>query len=397
VNKIIPKHIDLLMRGGDNPNPQLNTIEKLIAQDAYNRVLSSSQFQELGFKTTYNLFHLFRFFMNRDPYIVKLLYEAEPYPNYIEMEAIQGYCQLNCIMCEKEYWNEKPQMLSFKNFKYAMDQFPDLKWAGNNGLGDPFLNPEYRQMVKYLDDKHVCQEIYLTSKAFEKGDIEKFVDYNSFIFLKFSFDAATKDTYESIRINGDYDKVIDNIIRFDREKKRRGKHYPELQFHFVVMKNNIHECEQYVKLIHDLGVDCSNITFSRMLHKFKQTEHLYTDIPDTLMKNLEIAGKRYGIPVTFNADAAGTKPPINLCTAWTMPYIFPDGTVISCCCMNMQNRRDWQRQTAMGNIFQTPMRDIWYGPKYKLLRKKLYEMKPLEAHPVCEICNIYDVNKCCQI
>jgi len=74
VNKIIPKHIDLLMRGGDNPNPQLNTIEKLIAQDAYNRVLSSSQFQELGFKTTYNLFHLFRFFMNRDPYIVKLLY-----------------------------------------------------------------------------------------------------------------------------------------------------------------------------------------------------------------------------------------------------------------------------------------------------------------------------------
>ena len=271
VKSLIAKHIDFEMRNGDNTNTQLNAYEKIVAEDAYNAVLMNPAYAELGFKRTYNLFHLFKFYMSRDPAVIKTLFEANPYPNYIEMEAIQGYCPLNCVMCEKEYWNEKPMMLSFKDFKHAMDQFPDLKWAGNNGLGDPFLNPEYQQMVKYLDDKNVCQEIYLTSKTFEKGDIEKFLDYKAFIFLKFSFDAATKETYEKIRVNGDYDKVIDNIIRFDREKKRRGRYFPELQFHYILMKNNIHEAEQYIQMIHDLGVNCSNITFSRMLHKFKET------------------------------------------------------------------------------------------------------------------------------
>ena len=104
-------------------------------------------------------------------------------------------------------------------------------------------------------------------------------------------------------------------------------------------------------------------------------------------------GRKVGINVGFNADLPETKPPASECNVLSMPYIFPDGTVISCCCMNEQNRRDWQRQTAMGNVFETPMRDIWYGEKYTKLRKMLWAKKPEEAHPVCKICNIYDKNK----
>ena len=82
---VVPKEIDFEMREGDNPDPKFNTLEKLVAEEAYQRVMGLPSYQELGFKRTYNLLHLFRFFMSRDPYIVKLLYEKEPYPEYIEM------------------------------------------------------------------------------------------------------------------------------------------------------------------------------------------------------------------------------------------------------------------------------------------------------------------------
>ena len=108
---MIPKEVDFEMREGDHPNPRMNNVEKMIAEEAYQRVVLNPAYQELGFKRTYNLMHLFRFYMSRDPYIVKLLYDLEPYPEYVEMEVVQGHCPLNCVFCEKTYWNEKPMFL----------------------------------------------------------------------------------------------------------------------------------------------------------------------------------------------------------------------------------------------------------------------------------------------
>lgn len=389
----LPEVIDFEMRGGDNPDPEMNLIEKKIAQEAYNRVLHNPGWTELGFKRAYNFTHLLTFYMTRDPYLIRLLNRLEPYPSYIEMEMTQSICPLKCIMCELTYWKEKPIQLSFDRFKYAMDQFPELKWAGNNALGDPFTNKDCWKIWKYLDDKNVVQELYLTGYLLKPEDMLKFVEMKGLVFLKFSFDAATKETYETIRVNSDFDKVIKNILAFDKYKKEKGKFFPELQFHYIVMKSNIHETEKFIELIDSLKIDCSNIIFSRLLHNYKEINNIYTEIPIELIERLRRKGNELNIPVSFSADIPGSRPPANECTAWLMPYIFPDGTVISCCCMNEQNRRDWQRKTSMGNIFETPFRDIWNGEKYKKLRSLVFKGLYKEAHPVCEICNIYDLNK----
>ena len=389
----IPENVDFEMRGGDHPDAEMNAVEKSVAERAFQNVMLSPAWVELGMKGAYNLMHLFTFYMSRDPRIIKLLYRLQPYPEYIEMEVVQWICPLKCRMCEIQYTEEEPIQLKFKDFKYAMDQFPNLHWAGNNGLGDPFTNPEYRKMLKYLDDKHVCQEIYMTSHLLKPTDMEFFAKARAQAYVKFSLDGATAKTYESIRKGVDFNHVIENIKALDDYKKKHNKHFPEIHFHYLVMKDNIHECEQYLDMIDGLGINVGGVMYSQLLWNWDGVKNMYTKIPEELGRRLVERGRKLGIPVSFNADSSSCKPPANECVAWTMPYIFPDGTVISCCCNNERGARTWQRETSMGNIFKTPFREIWGNEKYTKLRNCLWNKKVMEAHDVCRICNIYDNKK----
>jgi hypothetical protein len=223
--------------------------------------------------------------------------------------------------------------------------------------------------------------------------MEKFVKSSAQVYVKFSLDGATKKTYETIRPNVDFDHVIENVKALNDYKLKHHKHFPEIHFHYLVMKNNIHECEEYLEMIDKLEIDCGGVMFSQLLWNYPEVNHLYATIPQDLVARLQEKGRKLNIPVSFNADSTSCKPPANECVAWTMPYIFPDGSVIPCCAANERNQRTWQRQTCMGNVFQTPFREIWDGEKYKKLRELLWKKDVKNAHPCCTMCNIYDNEK----
>ncbi len=71
-----------------------------------------------------------------------------------------------------------------------------------------------------------------------------------------------------------------------------------------------------------------------------------------------------------------------------MPFIFVTGHVIPCCAENEANAREFQKKTSMGNVFKQSFREIWYGEKYRSLRKMLREGK---VPPPCVNCPIYRV------
>lgn len=388
----VPDNILFEMKGGNHPDQAMNAIETSIAETAWSRICNEPIFAELSPKTVYNYTYLNTIYGTQNPFILQTLQRLEPYPQMIEMEVVQGICPLRCIQCELTYWKEKPLQASFEQFKYVMDQFPVLRWAGNNGLGDPFTNPEYHKMVKYLDDKQVPQEIYLTSYLLEQADMERFVDYKSFLFTKFSFDGATKETYEKCRVGSDFDKVVKNIKALHNFKRAKGRHWPKIEFHYLLMKQNIHEAEMFIDFVNGLDIECSGIMYSRLLHTYPEIKDVYTDVPADLGSKLVEKGKQVGIPVYFNGDTLEKKPPAYNCSQWTMPYIFPDGTVIPCCNPNEANMRSWQRENSMGNVFETPFRDIWDGSKYKALRQSLKLGNPADYSSVCKkLCVVHDI------
>jgi radical SAM protein with 4Fe4S-binding SPASM domain len=93
--------------------------------------------------------------------------------------------------------------------------------------------------------------------------------------------------------------------------------------------------------------------------------------------------------MVWGADVPTSKPPARNCVSWTMPFIFVTGDVIPCCATNEGNKRQFQKETSMGNIFKQPFREIWYGEKYNALRRKLFSGG---VPPQCAACPVFDVS-----
>lgn len=229
----------------------------------------------------------------------------------------------------------------------------------------------------------LCDNFYTPTKEQLRELIELGVER---VFA--SIDAGTKETYEKIRVGAKWDKVWENVVFFDREIKRVGRPFPELCFHYITTKDNIHEVMQYLELIHKLGINARVIRIARILHPFREVSDLFVEIPEELKDRILKKAEELKLPVVWDADTVTNKPPISDCTAWMTPFILIDGTVVACCYLNEQNDREWQRRTSMGNVFVDSFPSIWYGGKYRELREALRKGSVTELCSRCPICSL---------
>jgi MoaA/NifB/PqqE/SkfB family radical SAM enzyme len=316
-----------------------------------------------------------------------MLHWWEPYPSYIEIE-VTTRCNLRCILCERTYWDEPNKDMSFEEFKMIGDQFPRLKWIGLTGIGESFINKDFIKMLRYVKERNIFVEIYDTFFFIDEKISNELIDLGiDIIFV--SLDAATKETYEKIRVGSNFERVINNIQTFIKLRRERKAAFPRLHFHFVVNKLNYHEIPQYIELIDSFSKEEKfRIQFSRMLHEFEQTKGFFMEVPEKIIQDTEFKARDKGIPVIWNLDIHTSKKPVYRCVEWTMPFIFVTGHVIPCCSGNEAGKRDFQKRTALGNIFEQNFKDIWNGEKYKQLRRSLKKGKvPLQ----CKNCCLYKV------
>lgn len=355
----------------------------------FRRILAMLRFKGLRYTFNY-LFYLGFYNTNflRNLFLTKLYPLFIFYPHYIEIE-VTTRCNLKCTMCEHTYWDEKPQDMSFENFKYIVDQFPKLKWIGLTGIGEGFLNKDFIKMLGYVKSKSIYSEIYDTFFFIDEKKSKELIEMG-FDRLIMSIDAATKKTYEKIRVGSNFDKVIGNVKGVIQLKKELNAHYPEIMFHYIISKYNIEEMLPFIDLVDSLRANEDvAITFSAILHPFKEIKNMVVDIPKELVKNVEEKSKSKGIKLGWNKDVL-EKLPISRCTEWTMPFFHVDGTVVSCCASNENNLRVYQHEHSLGNIFKKDFKMIWNGEKYRSLRDMIHEGK---IPNICRNCIVYNINE----
>jgi MoaA/NifB/PqqE/SkfB family radical SAM enzyme len=339
-----------------------------------------------GLKYTYNYIFFYMFWVTRRTSIVKLLQWLEPYPSYIEIE-VTTRCNLKCIICEHTYWDEPNRDMTFDEFKSIVDQFPRLKWIGLTGIGESFINKDFMEMLRYVKSKNVFVELYDTFFFIDRGVAEGLIDMRLDMLFA-SIDAATKETYEKIRVGSNFDRVIDNVRTLIELKKLKGSAYPQIAFHYIVNKENLRDLPQYMDLVHSI-VQGEEVTIqvTRMLHEFEAIKGLFVEVPSDIVNEVERKAEEFGISVRWNEDVPQIKPPISKCIEWTMPFIFVTGHVIPCCSGNEAGHRDFQKRTALGNVFEQSFKEIWSGERYKLLRRMI---RKGEVPLPCRNCCLYE-------
>jgi len=342
-----------------------------------------------GFRYAYNsiYFRIFWGFIRKHQRLINLLNRLAPHPSFIEVE-VTTRCNLKCIMCEHTYWSEPNREMTFEQFKNIIDQFPRLKWIGLTGIGESFLNKDFMKMLRYVKSKGVIVELYDTFFFIDKKFAQELINLKVDRIFG-SIDAATKETYERIRVGSDFERVIKNVSDLFQLKKKNGAHFPEISFHYIINKHNVHELFQYVDLIGSIAKgEEVTIQFTRMLHEFKEVKDLFMEIPEDTRKAAEDKARSFGIKLIWNADVPQTKPLMSRCIEWTMPFIFVTGHVIPCCAGNEAGNRNFQKENAMGNILDQSFREIWQGAKYKNLRRTIREGR---APLPCKNCCLYSL------
>src|SRR5215210_305668 len=155
-------------------------------------------------------------------------------------------CNLRCPECPSglRAFTRPTGMLKKDFFRQTIDDIhKDILYLIFYFQGEPFLNREFLDMVKYAADKKIYTATstnahYLTDEVAKKT-VESGLDR-----LIISIDGTTQDVYKQYRVGGNLNKVIEgakNIVKWKKELKSKT---PFIFFQFLVVKPNEHQVSE---------------------------------------------------------------------------------------------------------------------------------------------------------
>ena len=172
----------------------------------------------------------------------------ESLPTYFQPD-ISSACNLRCIMCDREQIKDEPVMQK-KLWTDLKQYLPTAKAIFLTGWGDAFARPDTRKLL--IDYKGSAKFRILTNGLLLPRYWEK-IKYQKFDSLDISIDAATKATYEKIRIGGRWEDLLKTI---DLVKQNRDK-FKNISINMTVMRSNYKEIPQFIDLAESYGFNCS--------------------------------------------------------------------------------------------------------------------------------------------
>jgi radical SAM protein with 4Fe4S-binding SPASM domain len=309
-------------------------------------------------------------------------------PLNLEMD-ITNQCNLRCIMCyfsDERIYKRKRVDISVEEFASIAGQLFPLCHKVSLSIGtEPLLHHHFDELVA-ITESHRVPRTYINTNGLLLNEtlIEQMVK-SRFHAMAISIDAATKETYERIRVGSRFEKIIDNIKAVNRAKERAKSDVPHLTFNFVLMKSNIEELPALVRMakelqiegiaaVHMVAYDNTN-TEHESLERHKELCNRCLDFTREAAKecnvrvelpnNFELGPRRplanTVTPTYFDLNTRVNKVVRSCCQfPWHFVGIDCDGNVVPC--------GWWYREPPMGNIKNDRFEDIWNNARYRNLR-----------------------------
>ena len=181
-------------------------------------------------------------------------------------------CNFRCPSCRTEMINNNKHhvirsindQIVTKIKQLVIDQIQsdpvEITWCG----GEPFISDVYLELLEYIlstgkqNIRHIVQTngSYLRSKS---EILEKLLP--TLQELRISFDAATEETYKKIRVNGQWNQLLDNV-HWVQDIIQKNQHPLQLTADFVVQLDNYKEIPAFVELCDQLGI--TKVNFQKM-------------------------------------------------------------------------------------------------------------------------------------
>ena len=297
-------------------------------------------------------------------------------PYKVRLEAATA-CQLKCPSCPTASGDTGRHLgtgfLKFADFKALLDNNPWITSVELSNWGEIFLNPELIRILKYAHQQHVTVQAINGANLnhMDEALCEALVKYR-FLVLTCSLDGATPESYQTYRVQGDFDRVIANIKKINEYKQRYRSRHPLLIWQFVAFGHNEHEINQARALARDLD----------MGFKLKLSwGDLYLD-DFSPVQDQETVRRESGLDVSTRAEYADKyhRHYMRECCLemWSEPQINYDGRLLGC---PINFWGDY------GNAFSAGLMETLQGEKMTYARAMLMGQRPPRDDIPCCACN----------
>jgi len=243
-------------------------------------------------------------------------------------------CNLYCPMCPRQTHPQPNEDMPAAVFDALVrDAAGSAEHMMLIGLGEPLLDPLIFERIGQCDRHGIGTLLSTNGTLLDAKAAGRLLDA-PLDHITFSFDGATKESFERYRKGARFEKVRDNFLRFARRKKERGSKL-QIVVQMVQLEGNAAETEEFLRFWKAVpGVDQVRL---------KQDE-------TNLMR-----------PEAGHA-ASDWKYPCHY--LWRGPlYIKHNGDVYPCCQSYMLDG------APIGRIGEQSLKQIWNSPEMRRMRR----------------------------
>jgi MoaA/NifB/PqqE/SkfB family radical SAM enzyme len=329
---------------------------------------------------------------------------AVPLPSFVQIEPV-GQCNLRCQMCPIQFRtdgppNGPPAFMPFETFTRLVDQLPSMTELQLQGLGEPLMHPRFFDMVAYTVARGIEVSTNSNLTLLNPARAERLVR-SGLHRLQVSIDGATPATYERIRVRSSWERVIANLEGLIATKRRLKSRLPRVTIVSVVMRQNLDELADVVRLAARVGVEsvfvqhlCHDFgeetlpAHYRQMHEFVAEQTLTGEDPDRVDAAFGAAraaavtlGVELRLPSLVREPPSGTRGPERCDLPWRGAYFSFDGRAMPCCMVATPDRVNFGDAARDGVI------PVWDGPAYQAFRARLDSDDPPD---ICRSCAVYN-------
>jgi len=347
-----------------------------------------------------NVFHFVRqYFGKYDVSDIEIIKNHEINRFVIESTS---RCNLRCEMCPRYSYSQHDGDLNFGLFLKISKYFKEIESIDLSGWGEPLLNYKICDMVK-IAKSYKCKVGFTTNGMLLNPEIIRKLIINGIDYIDISLDGGTAQTYEKIRRGAVFEHLISNIKSISEIKRELATDKPFLTLTFCMMKQNIHELSEVIKIAKEncvstviaknLDVLSNKKNLDEIIYSF--SDNKATKISDHRIKMSIHESKNLAEKLGITLIVSSLKPnEMNNC--WANPlhtiFISYNGDVSFCCNLGHPVPRVISSdkilpntQKIYGNLKKQSMSEILSSSDYNIARN-LFEKNKIPHE--CQGCLI---------
>lgn len=307
-----------------------------------------------------------------------------PLPSDIQLEPTTC-CNFNCVYCCRRSLSYRRTNISIthENVVKLLDENPQVKSIRLQGLGEPLLTPNLRQIVREIKSRRISVSTATNGSLLGSNQyIDLALEFDALIV---SFDTGDAYTFQSTRRNSNFHSITSGIKKLVQRRNSLHKQ-SKIFFNTVISHLNYQQIPGLYDVAVKLGID--GIGMTQVWNQYVPKEREYAGMCAFALKTRKLTdiinrfAKELGSRLSEKGISLGFRPHqesyVSKCRwGFDTAYVTCDGFLTPCCVRMNPDVYNF------GNAFQDKFSNVWNGRKYQMFRTSMMKALP---NGICDGC-----------